>query len=310
MITKAFGVGGIGTGIFFQLQENRALSREESRLAVLTDFKDYCKGHIIMHYVSVLSTGVKVYMLGLVGQDAPGERLLSEMQSAGIDTRYIKTTAEAPTLFSVCFQYPDSAGGNITASNSACGLVTPEYIQQCAAEIDSDSLVLAAPEVPLKSRIRLLEIGRERGAFTVSSFASAEAADFKASGGFVLSDLLAVNMDEALTLSGGDHHDAANKITGTNPSIKLAITAGRGGVHLYEGGQYSHIPCLPAEVVSTAGAGDAFLGGTTAALMAGKDFIQAATFGTVTARFSVMSPNTIAETLTKETIETFLEERM
>ena len=303
MITKIFGTGGIGTGIFFQLSDNRPISRDESRAAVLTDFKDYCKGHIIMHYVSVLSPGAKAYMLGMVGRDEPGRGLIAEMQAAGIDTRYVKVTDAAPTMFSVCYQFPDSAGGNLTASNSACGLVTPAYMDECAVEIDANSLVLAAPEVPLDSRIRLLEIGRERGAATVASFLSAEAADFEKAGGFALADIISINADEARAVCGDGIQHAAQKIVAANPAIKLAITEGKNGSHLFESGEYTHIPCFPVDkVVSTAGAGDAFLGGLVAAVIAGKNFRDAAKYGAAAARLAVMSPNTIAETVTVEAI--------
>jgi len=303
MINKVFGIGGIGTGIFFQLDDNRPISRDESRAAVLTDFKDYCKGHIIMHYVSVLSPQAKVYMLGMVGQDEPGRGLITEMQAAGIDTKYLKITSEAPTMFSVCYQFPDSAGGNLTASNSACGLVTPQYIEAIAGEIDANSLVLAAPEVPLESRIRLMQIGRERGAITVASFLSAEAGDFEKAGGFALSDILAINADEAQAVCIGGINSAAEKIIAINPSIKLVITEGKNGSHLFENGVYTHVPCFPVEsVVSTAGAGDAFLGGLVSATITGKNFKDAATYGAAAARLSVMSANTIAETITEEAL--------
>jgi len=299
MITKVFGIGGIGTGIVFQLDDNRDISRDESRAAVLTDFKDYCKGHIIMHYVSVLSPGSKVYMLGMVGNDAPGKALLGEMQAVGIDTRYLKITDDAPTMFSVCYQFPDNAGGNLTSSNSACEMVTPAYIDECARDVDANSLVLAAPEVPLESRIRLLQIGRERGAVTVASFLSAEAGDFAAAGGFAFADIIAINADEAQAVCDKGIKSAAGKIAAANPAVKLVITEGKDGSHLFENGVYTHIPCFPVEnVKSTAGAGDAFLGGLIAATIADKDFKSAATYGAMAARLSVMSANTIAETVT------------
>ena len=45
------GVGGIGSGTFFALQGNETLGREESRLGRFLDRRDYCKLHIIAHYV-------------------------------------------------------------------------------------------------------------------------------------------------------------------------------------------------------------------------------------------------------------------
>jgi len=48
------GVGGIGTGLFFELEGNHTLGRNESRPARFLSIRDYCKLHIISHYVAVL----------------------------------------------------------------------------------------------------------------------------------------------------------------------------------------------------------------------------------------------------------------
>lgn len=48
------GVGGIGSGMFFLLNGDHTLGREESRSGRLENRKDYCKLHIISHYVKTL----------------------------------------------------------------------------------------------------------------------------------------------------------------------------------------------------------------------------------------------------------------
>jgi hypothetical protein len=48
------GVGGIGTGAFFALSGDHTLGREESRLGKYLDRRDYCKLHIITHYIQTL----------------------------------------------------------------------------------------------------------------------------------------------------------------------------------------------------------------------------------------------------------------
>ena len=48
------GAGGIGSGAFFALDGEHTLGREESRSGRLLDRRDYCKLHIISHYVKAL----------------------------------------------------------------------------------------------------------------------------------------------------------------------------------------------------------------------------------------------------------------
>jgi len=52
--SRMIGVGGIGTGLFFALQGDHPLGRNESRPARLLNVRDYGKLHIISHYVAVL----------------------------------------------------------------------------------------------------------------------------------------------------------------------------------------------------------------------------------------------------------------
>ena len=48
------GTGGIGMGNFFALKGNHTLGREESRSGRFIERRDYCKLHIVSHYVKTL----------------------------------------------------------------------------------------------------------------------------------------------------------------------------------------------------------------------------------------------------------------
>ncbi len=86
------GVGGIGSGVFFALNGNQTLGREESRGGQYLDRRDYCKLHIIAHYVQVLlGESFHTYPIGKVGDDADGKRLTEEIAEAGMNTRYLET---------------------------------------------------------------------------------------------------------------------------------------------------------------------------------------------------------------------------
>ena len=52
--TCAIGVGGIGSGIMYSLYGKHDLGRNESRLGELLDSRDYCKLHILEHYIARL----------------------------------------------------------------------------------------------------------------------------------------------------------------------------------------------------------------------------------------------------------------
>src|SRR5690242_7908076 len=88
------GVGGVGTGVFFKLAGDHTLGRNESRSGELLDVRDYCKLHIIIHYVARLlgagknESGFEILPVAKVGDDAPGHSVLREMQDVGIDLSF------------------------------------------------------------------------------------------------------------------------------------------------------------------------------------------------------------------------------
>jgi len=121
--TCAIGIGGIGSGIMYALDGERELGRNESRMGELLDARDYCKLHIVGHYIARLMgaggarDSFQVWPIGMVGNDEIGSRLLDEMSAAGMQMQFVRSDPVLKTLFSVCFIYPDGSGGNITSSN-------------------------------------------------------------------------------------------------------------------------------------------------------------------------------------------------
>ncbi|WP_308639616.1 carbohydrate kinase family protein [Paenibacillus silvisoli] len=286
--TRLIGTGGIGSGMLFQLAEPHTLRRNESRLGVLTDSRDFCKLHIICHYPAVLldEADVNIYPIGKVGADAEGYALLALLEDADMSLSFVDTVREARTLFSVCFQYPDLSGGNITTSNSASGLVSPADIRRALAQlppVGRKELALAAPEVPLEARMALLTEARARKSFTASSVLSGETDEFARLGGFELTDLLAVNRDEACRIAGTDESSDGGEIAERcylalklrNPAIRLIMTDGAAGCYSFEDGMSVFTPSLKVDAVSTAGAGDALLGGVISGLCCGLPFMKA-----------------------------------
>lgn len=321
------GTGGIGSGIFFSMESNHTLGRNESRLATLLPCKDFCKQHIILHYISVLlgsniGGNFQTFPIGKVGSDEIGNELIQKMKSVGMDTSHVGISNDSSTLFSVCYQYPDHTGGNITTLESASNKVSPEDIAEFFQKFDlsgSGEIIIAAPEVPLASRLKLLEYGRKRGSLNTAALLSSEVDEFKEKKGFEMVDILSINIDEAGNIAKIKDESVESRIVvdtcinalrTINPAISVLITDGVNGNYCYTKNRLEHTPSLGVSVSSTAGAGDAFLAGTIAGLCCGLPLIKEAndTFfsetplqsavelGTMLASLSVTSSDTIHPT--------------
>ncbi|MFW6137681.1 MAG: carbohydrate kinase family protein [Spirochaetota bacterium] len=300
------GVGGVGTGTFFALNGNHTLGREESRSGHFIDRKDYCKLHIVSHYVkALLGPEFKVIPVGKVGDDPTGGELCREMQEAGLELGCMERTGEYSTLFSFCFIYPDGSGGNLTTDNSASSVVDAAYVQEAEEafiQYRSKGIALAVPEVPLDARITLLELGTRYGFFRAASFTSEEIERVKKSKIFEKVDLLALNLDEAAALSGINSEsiapgevvaEAVRVLQDMTPDILLSVTGGKKGSWCWDGRKAYHTPAYKTRINSTAGAGDAFLAGLIAGITAGLELHHAHLLGSLVAGLAISSPHTI-----------------
>ena len=313
------GTGGIGAGKLFLLNGNHTLGREESRGGKFLDAKDYCKLHIIAHYVKVLAGDpFNVYPIGRIGDDDIGHSLYREMESAGLDVEFVGFAPGEKTLFSFCFIYPDGAGGNLTVGESACTKVDAACIDRAAdvfSRHEGSFIALAAPEVPLGGRKRLLELGRTRNGFNVASFTSGEMSAALSQNMFELVDLLAVNLDEAAALCDTVVEEkntkaiverTVEKMQEYNRSMCLSITCGKNGSWSWDGHRLNFQPAFPVpEVSSSAGAGDAHIAGILAGLVSGLSLSRSQTLGTLAAAYSVTSPHTIHPGMSRQALVRF-----
>ncbi len=312
------GVGGIGTGTFFELNGNHTLGREESRSGHFLDRRDYCKLHIIAHYVKTLiGPAFTTIPIGRVGADKEGQQLLKEMTEAGLDLRHLEVIDGGQTLFSFCFVYPDGSGGNLTTDNSVNASVDGALVSRAEPEFrvfQGQGIALAAPETPLESRLRLLELGSQYDFMRVVSLTTEELLSQLAPRILEMTDLFAGNIDEASALTGMNSavdkpstvaQAAMTKLHTINPAFQGLITAGASGSWAWDGLVLHYAPAIPVQPVSTAGAGDAHLAGLIVGLIAGLSMADALKLGALVAALSVTSPHTIHPDIDRPTLRDF-----
>ena len=313
------GTGGIGSGKFFVLNGDHTLGREESRSGHFLDISDYCKQHIILHYIKVLlGPSFEVIPVGRIGNDDTGQILMNEMNETGFRMSCVERDQDVSTLFSFCFYYPDGSGGNLTTDNSASAKVDPGYIDRAIPEIQrlgSRGIIMAAPEVPFAARKRLIDLGKQYGLFCTASFTTGEIAEAINSHIIEKIDLLAINSDEAEAVAGSiaDQEDAGSvvrmaiqNLIKVNRNIMISITTGKDGSWCWDGASLNFFPAVKTEAVSTAGAGDAFFSGLISGLALGLPLFEAQQLASLVAGLSVCSPHTIHKGIDRGTLKLFL----
>lgn len=301
------GTGGIGSGMLLSLIGNHTLGREESRLAKLIPQEDRCKLHIITHYTNeFLKNKTKIYLIGAVGSDEQGKLLYEELQECGFITDFVKKDPEHPSTFSVCFKYENNDGGNITLTDSASEYVQPEDIDKAQGIFTANKghgIALAAPEVPLKTRKRLLELAAENDFYRFASFASGEMKEAIAGGYLELIDCLAINIDEAFAAADQNYQgqdidkdtllNIISALRSRNDKIKVTITEGKKGSWCWDGKELFFNKGISVHAVNTAGAGDSYLGSLMTAKALNLSLKDACMLATLVSAQSVMAKDTI-----------------
>lgn len=231
--------------------------------------------------------GAEVHMAGAVGSDDLAITLRHALDEAGV-RRAMVQTHPGPTGMSVAIGLPDGSYGAVIVSGANL-LLRPEGVslpKDCA-------LLMLQSEIAECANLALAKRAREAGVRVVLNAAPARAVSTEL---LQLVDLLVVNRGEAADLLGQDEagldaQSAAGDLLALG-SKAVIVTLGGDGLVLAEGGQISHHPAQRVRVVSSHGAGDAFIGALAAEWARGATLAKAASFGQAAAALHVSAPVT------------------
>lgn len=251
--------------------------------------------------VAAARMGAKTAFAGRVGGDAFGTALLKGLEEAGVETGQVQRDGGASGM-SVAIV--ESGGGYGAVIVSAANLnIDPNPIEVPAGA----RVVLLQNEVPEAVNLVVALRGRNMGASVIVNAAPARRMGADLLGA---TEILTVNRVEAADLlatseAALDPLGAAQALTALGPR-SVIITLGGDGLVLHDGVTTAHYPCHPVEVVSTHGAGDAFLGALAAEYSRGASLAEAARFGQTAAALHVSTPVGRRATITRRQVEALM----
>lgn len=215
--------------------------------------------------VAAARAGAKVAMVGMVGQDGFGDRVLRTLEREGIDTTHI---GRAPQPTACAIIAVDPKGENQIAVGSGANLAARADSAPDARLGPGQTLLLQMEVTPAETWA-ILARARAGGCRTILNLAPAGPVPDSA---LPLIDILIVNEIEAAQLAGGaGEPQALAESLRARTGGTVIVTLGAAGVLAATPGGIVTIPALKIEPVDTTGAGDAFCGILAAALDAGID---------------------------------------
>jgi ribokinase len=241
-----------------------------------TSFDVFNGGKGANQAVAVAKLGAPVDMIASLGTDLFTQRLLSGLQTAGVDTHAVAHMSRA-----------DNGENSIIVVSGANRQVTSGYIDTHADIVQKARMVLVQLETPLEAVFHLAEIADEAKVPLMLDPAPARALPEPL---LSRTTWLTPNETEAQTLLGRVNLEpaaAAEKLLTMGPR-NVALKLGSQGVFL-AGRDCSPqwVPSFPVKVVDTTAAGDCFNAAFAVALTAGKAPAEAARFATAAAAISV-----------------------
>lgn len=248
--------------------------------------------------VSLAMLGSTVQWCSRLGTDPFGQRILTEITAAGVDTTPVRLCPDART--GVLFKDPGNSSTNVRYYRDGSAASTMD-------ETDADRALAAGPRVVHLSGVtpalsascaravdhaidRAHEIGTEvsidvnhRPALWPDRATPARELHRLAQ----RCDIVFVGLDEAAAL--WDSTTAASVRALLDRPRVLVVKDGARAASSFQGGQHTEVPAMTVEVVEVVGAGDAFAAGWLHAHLDGMTAVEALRLGHLVAAGSLSS---------------------
>ena len=249
--------------------------------------------------------GLRVAVLGCVGDDVYGNLVLCRLRESGVDTRFMRITSELKTGLGIALNrgsdrailtYP----GTLTAVHPK--EVTDQFLDS-GRHLHLGSYYLLTQLTPVFPHIvdRAKKLGLSVSVDT--NWDPAETWDSGLQEVLSRAEFFFPNEREALAISGASTVDQAlSHLLESTPTVVVKL-GGRGAL-VGHGGVHVHMPVESVvQPLDTVGAGDSFDAGFLAAWMSGLSLEECANQGNVCGRATLLARGGIMGQLSKHDLE-------
>ena len=257
--------------------------------------------------VAAAQLGVRTAMVGRVGNDDFGGRLLAHLQDAGVNTEHVRSDAEAGSGMSVAIIDAEGDYGAVIVSGANLRL-SGEGLEEAREAIRNAQVLVLQNEIPEATNVAAAKLAKGDRVRVILNAAPARSLGPELAANI---DLLVVNTVEAELLCGiaATTLPAATEAASvlSRKVAAVVVTAGELG---YAAAVQNEAPVAEAahsvKLVDTHGAGDFFIGALAARWASGVPVAEAAHFANAAAALFVSTPADQKKTVTSTRVTRFL----
>ena len=241
--------------------------------------------------VAAARLGGQVTMIGRVGDDVFGERLLTGLSRENMDTSLVWPTAACASGMAIV-AVEQSGENSIVVVPGANGKINNRDVAAAAGMIGSCDILLLQLEVPTEAVAAAIEVARTRGVRTILNPAPVHGPLSRELLGV---DLICPNLHEAAAMLGrplpsrADALPAALELNRLGPN-SVVITLGSDGAVFSDGTQAEWVAPFVVNAVDTTAAGDAFAGALAVRLAEGTPLREAVKFACAAGALAATRP--------------------
>ncbi len=254
--------------------------------------------------------GARASMVGRVGDDDFGKRLLRHLMDAGVDAEHVYTDPEAGSGMSVAIIDAEGDYGAVIVSGANLRLSNQD-LEEAREVIRSAQVLVLQNEVLEATNVAAAQSAKDYGIRVILNAAPARPLGPDLSAHV---DLLVVNAVEAEMICGVvvTSLSAATEAAAllSEQVTNVVVTAGGLGLAAAERGNTPYAEAAHrVKLIDTHGAGDAFIGALAARWASGASVVEAVRFANAAAALFVSTPADQKKTVTSDQVTRFLSER-